>query len=109
MIVLTKDLKGLALDWAVAKCQGAHRAYLMAQDFIEYHNDGKFQFSIEWAKGGPIIERERIWLSYDDGVLTANMDYVESITGDDILTAAMRCYVASKLGTEVDVPEELIQ
>jgi hypothetical protein len=34
-------------------------------------------------------------------------DIVQS--GPTPLTAAMRCYVASKLGDEVEVPDELLQ
>jgi hypothetical protein len=32
----------------------------------------------------------------------------EFSTGDTPLVAVMRCYVASKLGSEVDIPEELL-
>lgn len=70
--------------------------------------------STDWALGGPIIERERIdieWWEYvTDGVSV--WDAVISLTthqlrldGQTPLIAAMRAFVASKLGDEVEVPE----
>jgi len=43
--------------------------------------------------------------------LPANAEFSEEAyqEGDTPLIAAMRCYVASKLGDEVDVPEELLE
>lgn len=68
--------------------------------------------STNWAQGGPIIKREKIdicWDAADEYVLATK--YLEceyaSAAGPDPLTAAMRCYVASKLGDEVEVPAEL--
>jgi hypothetical protein len=96
----TNELVGTALDWAVAKCEGT------------LHDDGSvpdyFQPSIDWEQGGAIIECERIeivpndaWDAYKEGQHLPN-------TGATPLIAAMRCYVASKLGDEVDVPNEFI-
>lgn len=66
--------------------------------------------STDWAQGGPIIEREHIGTYHfvlpEDGWAASVFDdpiYV----GPTPLIAAMRCYVASKLGDEVEVPEEL--
>jgi len=106
------ELQGAALDWAVAKCEGVA---------VEYINDGinrcllmpmggRFNPSTEWAQGGPIIERERIGLGHEicEGrpywVATG---YLVEECGPTPLIAAMRCYVASKLGEEIDVPNEL--
>ena len=68
--------------------------------------------SSDWAQGGPIIEREKIHLTHRYGELlsgnnwTAFLDkphrYAEGATP---LIAAMRCYVASKLGDEFEIPE----
>lgn len=72
---------------------------------------GVIPFSTDWAQGGPIIERECIDLQYQGGdvdVWAADIfDADCSVYGDTALVAAMRCYVVSKLGDEVDVPEEL--
>jgi len=79
--------------------------------------------STDWEQGGPIIEREKIDISYWTsgnawhGACPGRMRYDcegEYIDGSDghsdgptPLIAAMRCFVASRLGDEVDVPEEL--
>lgn len=117
MKIKTSELTGAALDWAVAKCEKQvpskttgepflyeHRLYL--QDFIP---------STDWAHGGPIIEREGINLVHQgdahdwDASLWdyAEQDWHLHTEGPTSLIAAMRCYVASKLGDEVEVPEEL--
>jgi hypothetical protein len=63
----------------------------------------------DWALGGPIIEREGITVRrYTDALWDASigrLDYVAD--GPTPLVAAMRCYVISKLGDEVEVPDEL--
>jgi hypothetical protein len=93
----TSELTGAALDWAVAKCEDV------------YCFDGSYIPSTNWAQGGPIIEREGIswhcgnkasWHAYGYGS-------ADNISGPTPLIAAMRCYVASKLGDDVDIPEEL--
>lgn len=67
-------------------------------------------YSTDWAQGGPIIEREKIDIQYIDGVgwkaqqLFGGFAYY---CGPTPLVAAMRCYVASKLGDEVEIPEEI--
>lgn len=69
-------------------------------------------YSTDWSIGGPIIEREKINLTcepsmvYDDTcrwkALCAMSDN-EHIYGPTPLIAAMRCYVASKLGDENEI------
>jgi hypothetical protein len=114
----TRELIGPALDWAVAKCGGwdvkpnSHRfneSLVMIKNGSESVWFEDFNPSTDWAQGGPIIEREKIatapygeseWLAYYQGV-------AGYITGTTHLIAAMRCYVASKLGDEIEIPEEL--
>jgi hypothetical protein len=92
----TSELTGTALDWAVAKCKGE----------LEYWPE--IEYSTNWAQGGPIIERERIEVRPYDGVKWIATDNLTNHTvGPTPLIAAMRCYVASKLGDDIDVPEEL--
>ena len=71
--------------------------------------------STNWSQGGPIIEREGIGLDYyedgghpDGGAWGAatNEGTVHAL-GPTPLIAAMRCYVASRLGDTIDIPEEL--
>ena len=97
----TAELTGAALDWAVAKCEGHDMDYFQVVD--------AYMPSTDWAQGGAIIERERIELrgDGDDGWIACDNLNLEQ-TGTTPLEAAMRCYVASKLGDEVEVPEELM-
>lgn len=108
----TPDLTYAALDWAVAKCVGENMDY-----WFEKFTGGAdrrallTKYSTNWSQGGPIIEREKYNLNYDvsqaPDVWQAD-DGVDNVgNGPTPLIAAMRCYVASKLGDEVDIPEEL--
>ena len=114
----TSELTGAALDWAVAKCEG--RGYVM--DETEYAPDGRTyqrgtaqsggpNYSTDWAQGGPIIEREAMCISRTNKTREVPWAaYIAGyywIDGPTPLIAAMRCYVASKLGDDVDVPKEL--
>lgn len=74
-------------------------------------------FSSDWAQGGPIIERCQITIRHDyndDWVAEYSHPYSYGAgrayfkqSGPTPLLAAMRCYVASMLGEEIEVPEEL--
>jgi hypothetical protein len=79
-------------------------------------NSGEvFSPSTDWAQGGPIIPRERIGLdqfpnSPCRAYIGTPVKYEHAMwapEGDPLL-AAMRCYVASKLGDTVEVPDELV-
>lgn len=114
--IQTQDLIGAALDWAVAKCENADTSI---EHFIAMHSHytydhGTFDYSTNWSQGGPIIEREKIGLSQ----ITDRCDELTWVAsafsvrrwgyGTTPLIAAMRCFVASKLGPTVEVPEELV-
>lgn len=106
----TSELTGVALDWAVAKALGEYKPVPIPN------------YSTDWAQGGPIIERELnnlfkwnklnqeepdMWCAVyhqrtPDCIIALQQD------GPTPLIAAMRCYVASKLGDEVEIPEELL-
>lgn len=96
----TNELTGVALDWAVAKAIGEYKPVAVPR------------YSTDWAQGGPIIEREGISLDqYHDFPNWAASCPPESgfnWFGPTPLIAAMRCYVASKLGDNVELPKELI-
>lgn len=67
--------------------------------------------ALEGAQGGPIIYRERISIRQWVNVPICHAylpDGEWSSDADSPLVAAMRCYVASKLGVEVDVPQGLL-
>jgi hypothetical protein len=100
----TNELTGLALDWAVAKCEGYR---------LDLAPEGSYAPSTDWSQGGPIIEREGISVDRAGLAWTADLSdsvggYIEHTeSGPTPLEAAMRCYVASKLGDEVEIPREL--
>jgi hypothetical protein len=100
----TSDLTGAALDWAVAKCEGAINGDDLDIGFIL---EGGYSPSTDWAQGGPIIERERIELEHDGFIWWARIKADEDYSDPTPLIAAMRCYVASKLGDTIDIPNEL--
>jgi hypothetical protein len=110
MKIKTSELTGAALDWAVAKCEGAINGDDLDIGFIL---EGGYSPSTDWAQGGPIIERELISLEclFDVNEWYAWTPAPEQETGearargDTPLIAAMRCYVASQLGDAVEIPE----
>jgi hypothetical protein len=110
----TSELTGLALDWAVAKCE-VGRDDGWDDSFISIRKeDGQYNYSTDWAQGGPIIEWERITIQFDgDGIhadLTTTVGkFYQGFDEYKPLIAAMRVYVASKLGDEVEVPDVLAQ
>jgi hypothetical protein len=76
-----------------------------------YRNGGLegFEPSTDWSQGGPIIEREVISvIEGSNGEWQAGKRPYKFCYGPTPLIAAMRCFVASKLGDEVDVPEGLL-
>lgn len=93
-----RDLTGLALDWAVCKCEGEQPSR-------------RTRYSTDWSVGGPIIEHEGIAMWQDEETLgwfaSADEGRGNDYLGPTPLIAAMRCYVASKLGDEVEVPSGL--
>lgn len=128
MKVKTADLIGAALDWAVAKCDGydewewdrdvSDLWVIRRSTQTEHWLKGYYEPSTDWAQGGPIIDREKFGVCHyneSDGWEVPNwaawrtdVDDRVQIMGETALIAAMRCFVASKLGDEVDVPDELM-
>lgn len=105
----TAELTGAALDWAVAKCLGYVQDERWTHVFVYQNKRGKgYNYSTDWSQGGPIIERERLDVyGFDGENWCANDNLRATQYGPTPLVAAMRCYVAGKLGDDVDVPEEL--
>ena len=135
MLIKTSDLTGAALDWAVTLAQGIQLersdrggyyaynenhhprySYLSAEEADDYEA-GFISPSTDWAQGGPIIEREFIDMrhirdsSFYWEAWTPAPEYADgeaSACGPTPLIAAMRCYVASKLGDTVEIPDDLL-
>ena len=122
----TSELTGASLDWAVAICETPNVANRLEKkrkpDLV-----ANFKPSTDWAQGGPIIERERFaritlnvanqyTASIRNNIHYIDLDGDEAVrlvwihgTGSTPLIAAMRCYVASKLGDTVEIPKELTE
>lgn len=132
--IKTINATGAALDWLVWKCAGGIDAYPKTGSgpaFLKLWRGTSAKYvhpSTDWAQGGPIIEREGINLSvdYQDDALSNDMvqigwkgnlwnnsvpgtsGFLQWAYGPTPLIAAMRCFVASRLGDTVEVPEELL-
>lgn len=111
-------LQGAALDCWVARANGWTRSadvWVDDQGIEQFHPAVCYDPSHDWALGGQIIEREKI------GTNTWTGDWCAQFTlpvrhptnpkrdpshhcmrGDTPLIAAMRTYVASRFGDEVD-------
>ena len=113
--------EGPALDWLVAKANndlhpvGNVRVLdekvfsIEAGDYERSDRWQQYNPSTDWSQGGPIIERENIALyPHGDGTYEAEVFLnPKRGAGPTPLIAAMRCFVTSKLGESVAVPEEL--
>ena len=127
MLVKTSDLTGRALDWAVAKCDkrtigfnlgGGLEVRGRTEDGAELPEQWDLWMpwhpSTRWDQGGPIIEREGITISktahgfWEAYKRPASTQECYQVDGSPIV-AAMRCFVASKLGDTVEVPDELLE
>ena len=119
MKVKVSELTGTALDWAVAKCEGYVEEGVYGEPkiidgclhlhYCDVVLSSDFKPTTDWRDGGPIIERENISpRSCGDGSWVADWYFGDEMcAGPSPLIAAMRCYVASKLGNEVEIPKEL--
>ena len=125
MKIKTQDLTGVALDWAVAKCEGVAVVISGAGRYqkICYVPKGKRSYyhytpSTNWKQGGPIIEEKEIGTRRNAPCSRGReWEATPSITakgaggrwgyGPTPLLAAMRCYCCSELGDVIDIPDEL--
>ena len=116
MKIKTSELKDTALDWAVSMVVENSRRFPI---WLDGKPSSYAAYSTDWAQGGPIIEREQIVIGYYAkirgglGVCATRAKVFDDkgwclMYGETPLIAAMRCFVASKLGDEVDVPNELL-
>jgi hypothetical protein len=114
------ELEGALLDAAVAMAEGERpQLYGVRECLLEPKEEfgalRHYRVSSDWQTAGPIIERERISIRvYPDGEVSA--DVAAEFAGGEIigslargdgptpLLAAMRAYVASKFGEEVELP-----
>jgi hypothetical protein len=106
------------LDWLVAKIEGDDAVWYdkrgRAYERSNWDVDPLYKPTTNWSQMGPIIEREEIAIVPMAEGWEAQFEPSDSQSdtflayGPTPLIAAARCYVASKLGEEVEVPEELV-
>lgn len=124
MKVKVSELSGPALDWAVARIEGVpvrrefsgddghgNSVVWLSYECLEYSP------SKDWAQGGPLIEhydpeerrlpeRDRyaeIWLDRSGGCAVVGRG-----VGDTRLVAFCRALVDAQLGSEIEIPDELL-
>ena len=132
MKIKTSEATELQLDWLVAKCEGVDVELIGARMITERRRlsftpeemaslaapkpylvipgVGNAAYSTDWSQGGPIIERKGIGTFKEDVAWVATLpkaSWLMELCGPTPLIAGMRCYVASELGDEVEIPEEL--
>ena len=126
MKVKTATLKGPALDWAVAKCGGCEAKQIKANGPVHLFRTAgyepiPYEPSTNWSQAGPIIEREihnlfkwnqiepgpELWCGVHNRKTPEGI-YALQADGPTPLVAAMRCFVASRMGDEIEIPDELL-
>src|SRR5574343_166175 len=131
--VYTSTLIGPALNYMVAKCLWPTKEY--PGWWFKDHPDGcylwealdggdssvaAFSPSTQWSQGGVIIDQEKLdihaprpswphWKAYKPSWTSGSIEESFVQYGPTALVAAMRCYITSKLGNSVEIPEELYQ
>lgn len=128
--IKVSEASGLALDWIVGLAEG-YELNVYGVKSIRARIPGlgviaPWRPTYYWNQGGPIIERELLevtphfrsanyerpngqweWKAYVLGPTNLDDDFEQD--GPTPLIAAMRCYVVSKLGEEVEVSDELLE
>lgn len=118
MKIKTADATNKQINWLVATIQDIGCLPPRMYNWMIVPADGSDDFyspSTDWGQGGPIIEGEGIAVYLMPGGVggkwraESGMGYKDNTlaAGPTALIAAMRCYVASKLGDEVEIPDEL--
>ena len=127
MKIKTATAEGEVLNWLVATAQGLDSFLTTPGKHLcvwkvcaltgEREGSASYRPSTDWAQGGPILTEARIsrtidhsglWVAYwTDGYDDSDAGKKWMQCDRSELVAGLRCYVASKLGDEVDVPEEL--
>ena len=127
MKIKTSEATPAQINWLVSQINGYtyrmdEKYGLMvfvphAVDSILVSWSGEFpDYCGDWAFGGPIIEKEevevsRYWNKERGDARAWKAQCGPQVThcyGPTPLIAAMRCFVASKLGDEVEIPEDLM-
>lgn len=118
MQIDVSNLTNKQLNWAVAKCEGFN--YEAYEDRRKAWNDAThipqhWNPVEDWSQSGPIIQRNSInlvttfkatlWFAYKWNNQEASFHYINAAP----LESAMRCYVTSKLGNCIEIPDKLLK
>lgn len=133
MKIKTSELANIALDWAVAEALGIET--YGPEDFREQrkytvkNGEYVYRWSSSRAQGGEILENEEIDLIRErEVIVTERGTEVVRATGwrahigpsrvgqeprfaqlgPTQLIAGLRCYISYKIGTEVEIPDVLL-
>lgn len=117
-MIKVSEATNIQLDWLVAKAEGLDPQYDRFSHggvwygwTVSYPNRYRHlpKFTTDPSHMWPIIEREKISTLACDHDWEAQSQTVPlvAVEGPTALIAAARCYVGSKMGEEVEVPDEL--
>lgn len=129
MKIKVAEATPLQLDWLVELAKGTHwslNGYFCFDNPKRYDKNPEWRYSTDWAQGGPIMLQNNIGYGTDDGpglfIANRNCLYTDRDQdgkavlvfreigagyGPTPLIAGLRCWIAFKLGDEVEIPEEL--
>lgn len=127
MKVKVSEATPLQLDWMVAKCLASvHKdavlngtvmhGWWISGLFVDpnyWISLDEFKPTTNWSQGGPVFSKARIGAMFhpewdsDWGAWPSEGDDHQEVMGETELIAKARCFVASRLGAEMDVPEDL--
>lgn len=126
--IKTGELSGAALDWAVAKVLKLNafvnfdKEVVLPYENIDDDTDYVYSPSDNWSQCGPLIYKYRIYVRPRSDWSVASIQHLPKgkevdgfykegyhlyADGPTPQVAICRVVVASELGSEVDVPEEL--
>lgn len=114
--------------WTQPSATGGQRPYVMRHEYQHWVKECEggvlrrgtyiWEPSTDWSQGGPIIDQltrrglrihgMKCRYRTDETSVNVDVNGHYAMSGPNILIAAMRCFVASKLGDAVEVPEELL-
>jgi hypothetical protein len=122
MRIKTSELTGAPLNWAVATAMGLDIE--IKYGVVHTYDDEVFMPDLDWNIVGFIITREGIdvhrvnaemwsakWWANNSGMVkkpAQRFKHNIQTDGPNPRIAALRCYVASKMGDEVEIPEGLL-
>lgn len=124
MKIKTDKLTIEALEWVVGTLEGYQPVFTNGTLRPVFRKGEAVQhtwpsYCTDWKAGGPIVDREKIALrphdhevdkwSAEQPLANTGSRLSTFSTGETSMVAAMRCYVKSKLGYEVEVPKEFLE